>query len=146
MSSYQKILIAVDLSVHSRAVIDRAVELVAGSDTRLHLVHVIEPVMGDYSFESKVSDYEKLQDAHRAAVDKALSQLLYESELALPEESIHLLDGHPSRQIRKLCDELEVDLLVIGSHGYNAVLSVLGSTTSAVMHGINCDVLTVRIS
>ena len=146
MSQYQNILISVDLSKHSRAIIDRAVELIAGSDVSLHLVHVIEPVIGDYSFESKISDYEKVQHAHREAVEHALSQLLYESELALPKESIHLLDGHPARQIRQLCDELGVDLLVIGSHGYNAMLSMLGSTTSAVMHGINCDVLTVRIS
>jgi universal stress protein A len=51
----------------------------------------------------------------------------------------------PARKICDLCAELDIDLLVIGSHGYNALFSFLGSTTNAVMHEINCDVLTVRI-
>ena len=145
MSDYRKILIAVDLGRSCSDVIKRAQQLVSGSEAEIHLVHVVEMATGDYSFELDFSHLDAYQKVHRAAAEEAAQVLLSELGLELPPASVHLPSGHPAREIRKLCGELGVDLLVIGSHGEHAVLSMLGSTASAVMHGIGCDVLTVRI-
>jgi universal stress protein A len=40
---------------------------------------------------------------------------------------------------------LDVDLIVIGSHGREGIQRLLGSTANAVLHGAPCDVLAVRI-
>ena len=143
MSNYQKVLIAVDLSANSHAVIKHALKL---GSPEYHVVHVIEPATGDYSFELELSHFEDYQQAHRDAVGTELGRLLADTGLTLQDDAVHLLPGNAARTIRELCSDLGVDLLVIGSHGYNPVLEVLGSTTNAVMHGISCDVLTVRIS
>ena len=145
MATYKKVLIAVDLSENSRLVVKRAEDLFANSDVELHLVHVVVPVVGDYSFELALSDYDDFQHAHRRAVGKELAKLMEDTGLHVPEDRIHLLSGHVAREIHKLATELGADLLVIGSHGYGAILSVLGSTTSAVLHNISCDALTVRV-
>jgi universal stress protein A len=144
MSTYRKITVAVDLSDQSTKVIKRAQEQLP-ADSELHIVHVVVPVTGDYSFQTSMSDYDDFQQAHRVAVEKQLSQLLNDIGLSLPEDRIHLLAGNPAKELRQLCSDLDADLLVIGSHGYGTLLSVLGSTTSSVLHGIGCDVLTVRI-
>ena len=145
MSDYRKILIAVDLGRNSSDVIKRAQQLVAGGDAEIHLVHVVEMATGDYSFELDFSHLDAHQKVHRAAAEEAVHSLLSDLGLQLPAASVHLPSGHPVHEIRNLCGELGIELLVIGSHGNNAVLSMLGSTASAVMHGIGCDVLTVRI-
>lgn len=145
MSVYRNILVAVDLSESSKAVVDRTSQLFSSGDVHLHLAHVVEPIMGDYSFALNMADYDAVQLAHREAVEKELSQLLYDTGLSLAEDNIHLLSGNPSREIKKLCVDINADLLVIGSHGYNLALSLLGSTSSAVLRGIGCDVLTIRI-
>lgn len=145
MQSYKKVLIAVDLSENSKAVINRAEDLFANVDVELHLVHVIVPVVGDYSFELSLSDYDDFQHAHQRAVGKELAKLIEDTRLQIPEERIHLLSGHVAKELHGLVNEIGIDLLVIGSHGYGAVMSVLGSTTNAVLHNIKCDALTVRI-
>ena len=145
MSHYHNILIAVDLSEHSQAVVNRAKQVADTDGATLHLAHIIEPVTGDYSFEVEISQYDDFQRAHHKAVSAELSKLLSVTGLSLQDNAIHLVEGRPARQLRKLCEELDIDLLVIGSHGYGLILSALGSTTSSVMHGISCDVLTVRV-
>lgn len=145
MSIYRTVLVAVDLSEHSAKVVGRAVELFAGSEAELTLLHVVQPVLGDYSFELQLDDYDDFQHAHSAAVKAQLHALNQGSGLKAPEARVLLTSGHPVREIHRQCKERQADLLVIGSHGYGALLSVLGSTSASVMHGIGCDVLTVRI-
>ncbi len=48
--------------------------------------------------------------------------------------------------IKRLAAALTTDLVVIGSHGQGALsATVLGSTANRVLHGIHCDVYTVRV-
>ena len=39
----------------------------------------------------------------------------------------------------------KVDLIVVGSHGRHGLGLLLGATANGVLHGANCDVLTVRV-
>jgi nucleotide-binding universal stress UspA family protein len=49
-------------------------------------------------------------------------------------------------EIKRLAAALKTDLVVIGSHGQGALsATVLGSPANRVLHGIHCDVYTVRV-
>jgi len=79
-------------------------------------------------------------------VAKQTRELLRKACPSLPAEAVHFLRGKPASEIKRLAESLHVDLLVIGSHGQGAVkAAVLGSTANAVLHGIHCDVYTVRV-
>jgi nucleotide-binding universal stress UspA family protein len=57
----------------------------------------------------------------------------------------HLREGTPTDEILRLADEIDCDLIVIGTHGRTGLERVLmGSVAEAVMRRSRCPVLTVR--
>lgn len=145
MSTYNNILVAIDGSDESDRILGRAAKLADDNNAQLSVVLVFEPLLGNYSFELNMADFEKVQQEHQEQVAKQVRESLASKTPSVPEERIHFLRGKAATEIRKLADELKADLLVIGSHGHNPVRAVLGSVANAVLHGINCDVLTVRV-
>jgi universal stress protein A len=53
--------------------------------------------------------------------------------------------GAPAYDIRALAVELKADLIVVGTHGRHGLGLLLGSTANAIIHGVGCDVLAVRM-
>ena len=145
MSTYNNILVAIDGSDESDKILDRGLKLAADNNAQLSVVLVFEPLLGNYSFELNMADFEKVQQEHQEQVVKQVRESLANRSPSVPEDRIHFLRGKAAMEIRTLADELGADLLVIGSHGHNPVRAVLGSVANAVLHGIKCDVLTVRV-
>lgn len=52
--------------------------------------------------------------------------------------------GDPARLILEVCNEFDVDLVVIGSHGYSGLDHVLGTTAAHVANLARCSVLVVH--
>ncbi|MCZ6869325.1 MAG: universal stress protein, partial [Gammaproteobacteria bacterium] len=57
----------------------------------------------------------------------------------------HVCVGNPASEIHRLSEAEGVDLVVMGTHGRHGLGLLLGSTANAVLHGVKCDVLAVRI-
>jgi manganese transport protein len=56
----------------------------------------------------------------------------------------HIGYGSPKKVIPKIVNNLEIDLLVMGTHGHNSFMDIIyGETISAVRHQVNCPVLIV---
>ena len=70
------------------------------------------------------------------------------TEIASPQvsaEDQHVLVGMPDTEIHRFAQENAVDLIVVGSHGRHGFALLLGSTSTGVLHGAQCDVLAVRV-
>ncbi len=146
MSHYKNVLVAVDGSAEeTETIIGRAVQLAASSKAKLSVVLVFEPLLGNYSFELNMADFEKLQQQHQELLAGRIRTLLTKKFPSIDVKNLHLLRGKPATEIKRLAEDEKVDLLVIGSHGHNPIRAVLGSTANAVLHGIHCDVMTVRV-
>ncbi|MEM7160437.1 MAG: universal stress protein [Myxococcota bacterium] len=52
--------------------------------------------------------------------------------------------GQPADTLVALAEELEADMVVIGSHGYGGVDRLLGTTAAKVVNRAGCSVLVVR--
>ena len=68
------------------------------------------------------------------------------SQLNVPEENQYVILGQAAREMHRIANEEDVDLIVVGSHGRHGLALIFGSTSNSVLHGANCDVLAVRIA
>ena len=144
MNQYQHVMVAIDGSDESARIVERAVALAAGA--KVSVVQVFDTLVGNYSYELNMGDFEKAQREFEAEVAKNTRAMLTKKFPSIHAEDVHFALGKPANEIKRLAESSKVDLLVIGSHGQGAVkAAVLGSTANAVLHGIHCDVFTVRV-
>lgn len=139
---YNTIIVAVDLSKDSQNVINRAAEL-AGDASKLHLVHVVEPVAAAYSMDIYAVNISELQQEAINFAEQKLEKV--GGELGIGKDRVHTLLGAPGPEIRNLASEIGADAIVIGSHGHSGWKILLGSTAIKLLHGATCDVLTVHV-
>ena len=146
MDTYQKIMVALDLSSESEAVLQKA-SLIAGPNADIHLVYVQEPMDNIYvGMVPQSAAFSGLGDLEAQLADEIKQKLRALGEkFKLPFESLHILHGSPATEIHRFAKQHQVQLIVIGSHGRKGLQLLLGSTANAVLHGSGCDVLSVRV-
>ena len=66
-------------------------------------------------------------------------------KLGFPDAPRWIEVGSPKREITRVAEEQNVDLIVVGSHGRHGLGALLGATADGVVHYAHCDVLAVRI-
>ena len=146
MGTYQRILVAVDLSSESELVLKKA-QLIAGSTADIHLVYVQEPMDNVYvGIVPQSAAFSGLGDLEAQLCEELKQKLLVLGEnFKLPANQLHILNGSPAHEIHRFAKENDIQLIVIGTHGQKGLQLLLGSTANAVLHGAGCDVLSVRI-
>ncbi|MDZ7825673.1 MAG: universal stress protein [Gammaproteobacteria bacterium] len=150
MSSYSKILVAVDLSEESGQVVARASNM-ADEKTEVSIIHVVKPIehvyggfgavglAGDFSAQMATLEQQAVEHAEKRVAELA-------ADLGgVPAERQHVCVGNASSEIHRIAKEAGAELVVIGSHGRHGLGLLLGSTANAVLHGTSCDVLAVRV-
>lgn len=133
---YKHILYATDLSPIAEAVGKKAVELAQYSSAKLSLLHVIEPIPA-YGYPGITA----IESPHIEEAEKALKDLA--NKLSIEPDLQHVEIGPTKYEILKIADQINADLIVVGSHGHHGLSRLLGSTASAVLNSATCDVLTI---
>lgn len=143
MGAYKHILLAVDFSNATEVLVQRALTLRQFCGAALSLVHVVEPVVIDPSYDVFPAVPLGLE---QDVANKARQQLvLLAEQLSVASEHCYVTLGATKTEILRCAKEHDVDLIIVGSHGRHGVALLLGATASAVLHGAPCDVLAVRI-
>jgi nucleotide-binding universal stress UspA family protein len=146
----KKLLVPTDFSENSKRALIYAVRLAQRNNSGLILFHVFESpefvrqLPEDFSHDSN-EELRKLYDAAKRRFEERLvtiSRNVQGSNVKI--ETLQRL-GTPYEEIVKVAKEKEVDLIVIGPHGYTDAKHVmLGSTTQRVVNTAPCPVLVVR--
>ena len=143
--AYKKILLALDFAADNDLIIDKAMEAVRQNDAELLLVHVNEPMTSAYSAgplgggSQQIAEMEvQLQEHARARMEELAARL------EVPGDQCFLRIGRASTEIKRLAEDQDADLIVMGTHGQHGLELLLGSTANGVLHGVSCDVLVVR--
>jgi universal stress protein A len=146
MSSYQKILVAIDLSSESDVVLQKA-QLFTGPEADIHLVYVQEPMDNVYvGIVPQSAAFSGLGDLEAQLGEELKQKLTALGEnFDVPSDHLHILNGSPAHEIHRFAKENDIQLIVIGTHGQKGLQLLLGSTANAVLHGAGCDVLSIRI-
>jgi universal stress protein A len=142
MSQYRKILVAIDLSEDSTAVVLRARAIADANGAQLDLIHVIEPLSFAYGGDIPM-DFSGIQEEIQQQATQQMRRFAESNKIA--EQHQHIVLGKPEIEIHAKAKELGADLIVLGSHGRHGLALLMGSTANGVMHGASCDVLAVRV-
>jgi universal stress protein A len=142
MSTYRKMLVAIDLTEEAPQVLDKAKAVANAHGAELMLVHVVEPVGYAYGGDIPM-DLSELQDQLDRSAREQLGQ--YGDRYGVAKGYQIVTVGRPESEIHRLSKENDVDLVIVGSHGRKGLQLLLGSTANGVLHGTECDVLAVRI-
>lgn len=144
--AYERILVALDLSGEAEEVLAGARQ-VAGLqvNAELHIIHVIKPLRYTYG-GLDISAVAAFADLDKLLRDSATGRVnAWAAEANVPSAHVHIRKGQPATEIRDCAEEIGADLIVIGTHGRHGLGLLLGSTANGVLHGVQCDVLTIRI-
>ena len=143
---YKHILAALDGSPRAAAVLQDAALLASRTAATLHLCHAVNVPLGLPA------------DALSLGSDDLQARLIAhgQQELALRVEELQptvtpilwgervVRIGRPAQVIVDIAAELHVDLIVLGSHGFDVIDRVLGTTAARVVNHAPCSVLVVR--
>lgn len=143
---FKHILVPVDGSETAQMAVDKATSLAKAFDSRVTVIYVIDP----YPFTGVGTDFaygqaEYLNAATAEANDavKAAKQSFTDAGITVDSS---VVEAHTAwRGIVEAGDSMQADLIVMGSHGRNALEKlVLGSVAQAVLSHTKLPVLVVR--
>lgn len=139
MPGYKHILVPTDFSKPSEAAAMRAMELAKACGAQVSVLTVVDYVPPGY-IRVDMPDASTQDLAERARA--ALSDWVKRLGITAAKQWVEV--GPAKREIIKVAEEKRVDLIVMGNQGERGLGKLLGSTTNAVLHEAECDVLSVR--
>ena len=145
MENINKILVPIDFSNYSKNALRYAVNFAKKFNSKIYLVYVVEPViypsdfsMGQVTFP--VSDIEMNERAKDELESLAKNEIGTQFEV----ETV-IKTGKPFVEINETASELDIDLIIIATHGHTGMEHLLfGSTAEKVVRKAPCPVLTLR--
>ncbi len=144
---YKHVLAAVDLSDESVHVLEKARATADVHGAKFSLINVVKPLIQVYARLDMTPFANGSVSFEEEARKQASRQLRDNAKLyGVDAADAHVKVGNPGHEIRNAANELEADLIVVGTHARHGLGLLLGSTANAVLHGVGCDVLVVRVS
>ena len=149
MIQANRILHPTDFSDASAPALDRALFLAQLFSAELHLLHAVVPYTDDRYDRAHL--FPERQEIEERLVELARQDLQGLVEPAKAREMILVRSQKRGRSagavISEYCAELDIDLVVMGTHGRRgAGRLLLGSVAEEVVHGAPCAVATVPAS
>jgi nucleotide-binding universal stress UspA family protein len=140
MKPYREIVVATDFSESSRHALNAATSFFP--DNPLTLLHTFEvPFAG-------LLDERDESDEYRAMIDESARKFLSASELTDEQRSrvnVMIEQGVPELVIRAYMLDMNVNLVITGTHGTSIVFEVLiGSTAKRILESTPGDALLIR--
>jgi nucleotide-binding universal stress UspA family protein len=149
---YMKILLATDGTKHSEFALEYFKIFNFASGDQIKIISVVDmavPMAIDMyaGYLPSTPEIEKnLRENAERILDETCKRILEMTDGNQVAISSELLVGSPESRIVETAEEMEADLIIVGSHGYNRwERLLLGSVSDSVVHHAPCSVLVVRI-
>lgn len=141
-ASLRNILLATDDSQDAEVALQAAAEISEKSGAALHVVHVWTAAMPQAYPAMHFDNYSRVLEEQAS---KLLRQQVWKARAAGGRALwVHLREGEPVEEIVGLAEELDVDLVVVGSRGAGWIRRLItGSVSEGVVRRASCPVLVV---
>jgi nucleotide-binding universal stress UspA family protein len=148
MKPFRKILFAADFSENSKEAFHAACSVAVENHTRIVVLHVLEP---NWVPEEPVYFGQQAVQYHTEGPDKAYIETIMRKmrKVYAPGRPIDVeyetKQGDASKEILRIADEIDCDLIVMGTHGRAGLRGLIaGSVAISVMRSARCPVLALR--
>ena len=159
----RNILYATDLTKNSAFAFRYAINSAQKHDAQIHILHVLEKLSPSEEANLAVYVYsylphlqlEKIREEkkeelidriNRRLSEFAKQELKDDPEMLKRVASILVVDGDPADEILKKADELNCDVIVMGTHGKGLIThTFLGSVSEKVLHRTRKPVFIIPI-
>lgn len=138
----KKILVGVDGSPRQKAVLAAAAELARRTRAKLVLFRAVS-----LPTELPAEAYLMAPDEVTKILEKRAQAGVEEAAGDVPNElveKLHVAIGTPWQAVCRAAVEDDVDMIVVGSHGYDTLDKVLGTTAAKIVNHAERSVLVVR--
>lgn len=136
----KKILVGTDGSDYSRQALKSAIELARKFDSEIELLIVVDNQRSYYL--SPLDEHVNWQGQMEKQAELALQATLEGIDIDGVSIIKKIMEGKPANLILQEIEKENIDLVVMGSHGYGAIAGVLlGSVSQRVLHEAKCSVL-----
>ena len=147
-NEYTRVMVAVDGSKTSEIAFKKAVDIVASNQGKLSIAHIVDTrtlqVFPQYERPLNGSDFLNQQsNAAKQTLDKYKE---WAEQRNVTDIEIIIKNGSPRTELADvLPEEYEIDLLILGATGLNAIeRAFVGSVSQYVVRNAPSDVLIVR--
>ncbi len=147
--AYKKILVPIDFSEHSKKTVSYATRIASRYNAIVLLLHVFEtPAYAAVPYGRRQHTHDQITSQIDAAEQDARENLTaFENQLLNVGVKVeaYVRAGYPFEEIVRTANHFDVDLIIIGSHGYSGITRLLvGSTVERVVERAPCPVLVVK--
>jgi universal stress protein A len=139
---YKKVLVAVDFYSGGEKILERAAALAGEWGAEIHPLHMVDEIFAPYGVMGApmpVVDQKEIEEGSREKMAELAGKYGFSGD------NVHVESGQAVRGILEAARELDVDLIILGSHGRHGIRLLLGSTANGVLHEADRDVLAMRI-
>jgi universal stress protein A len=137
----------VDVTDEAVQVLEIALGVAGEHGARLSVCTVVKPLTHVYGGLDMMAYTHASVNFEQEAANQARAQVqAMAGRLGIAASDVHVYVGSPAIQLVEAAASMDIDLIVVGSHGKHGLGLLLGSTANGVLHRAHCDVLTVRIN
>src|SRR5512146_1341615 len=137
----ERVLLATDFSPVSELALHYSLTIARRNHSRMYLAHVVRPEA--YQVLAPDARQRALDEAWREA-HRHMTDLLIAGHLDGIEHQVIVEQGEIWEVIQKLVEDLQVNLLVVGTHGRSRIGKLLlGSVAESIFRQATCPVLMV---
>lgn len=143
MINLKKILLPTDFSENSEHALQYAREFTELFDAELHILHVSHQMALEHGM-SFLPPGDLMLDM-RPAAKRKLREIANDDWAAERTIVREMREGRPFVEIIRYADEVEIDLIIMGTHGWGPISHLLvGSVAERVVQKAHCPVMTIR--
>ena len=142
VEQYKNILVAVDGSEQSYDALREAIEIAQANDSQLKILYVLNDKLANIPVHLDTMTLYKSVQEHSDYVVDQVQGYLKDTEVSF---EIVRLTGSPKREIINYSKENNIDLIVLGSTGLDAIdRFIIGSTTQYIVNHASCNVMVIK--
>jgi nucleotide-binding universal stress UspA family protein len=145
--AFRKIVVPYDFSEHSALALKTAAELLEEPNAELHLLYAVDqevhPALYAWGMRSVLEAIPDIKEKVLQRMEEHIAQIP-----ALKGKKVvrSVREGKPHKEIKNYVEEVQPDLVVLGTHGLVGLERfLLGSTSERVIRLVQQPVLTVKL-
>ena len=140
----KNIILAIDFSESTQRILDKAIEVAKAFSAHLYIIHVAAPNPDFVGYEASPQWERDSVAAHFHKEHRELGEFSDKARQQGIDATALLVQGSTIEKLILERERLQADLMVVGSHGRNAMFQfVVGSTSEGLIRKAGCPVLII---